>query len=109
MSHFNSQLNLEFQTISKELFENLKSTDNNPCLRKKNTILESDINTEFQTILIEYLNNEEQLYEYYDKLFKNKKYVCKDSDLPFGLFVTNYQNLFTDIYSNKKKLIDLKN
>ena len=104
MSHFNSQLNLEFQTISKDIFDNLKSIDNMPNLREKNKILENDINTDFQTILFDYVNIEQELYEYYDKLFKNKQYICKDSDLPFGLFITNYQNLFTDIYSNKKKI-----
>ena len=108
MSHFNSQLNLEFQTISKELFQNLKSTDNMPCLREKNSILENDINTDFQTILFDYVNIEQELYEYYDKLFKNKKYICKNFELPFGLFITNFQNLYNDIYSNKKKLNSFK-
>ena len=108
MKHFNNELTLEFQSLSKNLFSKLKSCEENLNLREKNIILENDINTEFQTILFDFLYDEQELYEYYDKLFEQKKYIPKNKNIPFGTFITNYQSLYVNIYNDNKKIKRLK-
>ena len=77
-------------------------------LREKNIILENDINTEFQTILFDFLYDEQELYAYYDDLFDQKKYIPKNKNIPFSSFIKNYQNLFLNIYNDEKKIKRLK-
>ena len=108
IKHFNNELTLEFQSFSKELFSKLKSCPESFNLREKNKILENDINTEFQTILFDFLYNEQELYVYYDELFEKKKYIPKNKNIPFGSFITNYKSLFLNIYNDKKKIKRLK-
>lgn len=108
MKHFNNELTLEFQSLSQFIFSKLKSCQENLNIREKNLILENDINTEFQTILFDFLYDEQELYAYYDELFKQKKYVPKKSKIPFGSFITNYQSLFVNIYNDDKKIKRLK-
>ena len=108
MKHFNNELTLEFQSLSKNIFSKLKSCEENLNLREKNIILENDINTEFQTILFDFLYDEQELYEYYDKLFEQKKYIPKNKNIPFGTFITNYQSLYVNIYNDNKKIKRLK-
>ena len=108
MKHFNNELTLEFQSLSQFIFSKLKSCQENLNIREKNLILENDINTEFQTILFDFLYDEQELYAYYDELFKQKKYIPKKSKIPFGSFITNYQSLFVNIYNDDKKIKRLK-
>ena len=108
MKHFNNELTLEFQTLSKIIFSKLKSCEENLNLREKNIILENDINTEFQTILFDYLYDEQELYEYYDRLFEQKKYIPKNKNIPFSSFINNYQSLYVNIYNDNKKIKRLK-
>ena len=108
MKHFNNELTLEFQSLSQIIFSKLKSCQENLNIREKNLILENDINTEFQTILFDFLYDEQELYAYYDELFKQKKYIPKKSKIPFGSFITNYQSLFVNIYNDDKKVKRLK-
>ena len=106
--HFNNELTLEFQSLSKIIFSKLKSCEENLNLIEKNKILENEINTDFQTVLFEFLYEQQEIYEYYDELFDQKKYVPRNTDIPFSSFVSNYQNLFFDIKNDKKKMKRLK-
>jgi hypothetical protein len=106
--HFNDELTLDFQSISKDIFSKLKYCQENMNLRSKNIILENDINTEFQTLLFDFLFEEQELYEYYDELFDKKKYIPKNENIPFSSFITNYESLFINIYNEKKKIKRLK-
>ena len=108
MKHFNNELTLEFQLLSKDIFSKLKSCQENINLRDKNIILENDINTEFQTLLFDFLYDEQELYGYYDELFKQKKYKPKNKNIPFGSFIINYQSLYINIYNDEKKQKRLK-
>ena len=108
IKHFNNELTLEFQSISKDIFSKLKSCPENLNLREKNIILENDLNTEFQTILFDFLFDEQELYSYYDDLFEQKKYIPKNKNIPFSSFITNYQSLFVNIYNDQKKISRLK-
>ena len=108
IKHFNNELTLELQSLSKDIFSKLKSCQENINLRNKNLILESDINTEFQTILFDFLYDEQELYVYYDELFEQKKYIPKNDNIPFSSFITNYQSFFLNIYNDKKKIKRLK-
>ena len=106
--HFNTELTLEFQSLSKEVFAKLKSCEEDLNLREKNNILENDINTEFQTLLFDFLYEEQELYYYYDELFEKIKYVSKKSNIPFRSFIDNYKTLFLNINNDKKKISRLK-
>ena len=108
IKHFNNELTLQFQAFSKNIFAKLKSCQENINLRDKNKILENDINTEFQTLLFDFLYDEQELYGYYDELFEQKKYIPKNRNIPFSSFVTNYQSLFLNIYNDEKKVKRLK-
>ena len=108
IKHFNNELTLEFQSISKDIFAKLKSCPENLNLREKNIILENGINTDFQTILFDFLYDEQELYAYYDDLFEQKKYIPKNKNIPFSSFIKNYQNLFLNIYNDEKKIKRLK-
>ena len=107
-NHFNNELTLEFQSLSKDIFSKLKSCPENINIRDKNLILENNINTEFQTLLFDFLYDEQELYANYDELFEQKKYKPKNKNIPFGSFITNYQSLFKDIYNDDKKIKRLK-
>ena len=108
IKHFNNELTLEFQSFSKDFFSKLKSCPENLNLREKNVILESDLNTEFQTILFDFLYDEQELYSYYDELFEQKKYIPKNKNIPFSSFIINYKSLFVNIYNDQKKIKRLK-
>jgi hypothetical protein len=108
MKHFNNELTLEFQSLSKDIYSKLKSCQENINIRDKNIILENDINTEFQTLLFDFLYDEQELYGYYDELFEQKKYIPKNKNIPFGSFISNYQSLFMNIYNDEKKQKRLK-
>ena len=108
MKHFNNELTLEFQSLSKDIYSKLKSCQENINIRDKNIILENDINTEFQTLLFDFLYDEQELYGYYDELFEQKKYIPKNKNIPFGSFISNYQILFMNIYNDEKKQKRLK-
>ena len=107
-NHFNNELTLEFQSLSKDIFSKLKSCQENIKIRNKNLVLENNINTEFQTLLFDFLYDEQELYVYYDELFEYKKYKPKNRNIPFGSFITNYQSLFKDIYNDDKNIKRLK-
>jgi len=106
--HFNNELTLEFQSLSKLIFSKLKSCEENLNLVEKNKILENEINTNLQDILFEFLYEQQELYDYYDELFEQKKYVPKSTDIPFSSFIINYQKLFLDIKNDKKQVKRLK-
>jgi hypothetical protein len=108
MKHFNNELTLEFQSLSKDIYSKLKSCQENINIRDKNIILENDINTEFQALLFDFLYDEQELYGYYDELFEQKKYIPKNKNIPFGSFISNYQSLFMNIYNDEKKQKRLK-
>ena len=108
IKHFNNELTLDTQTLSKIIFSKLKSCQENINLRDKNIILESEINTNYQTILLDFLYEEQELYDYYDELFEKKKYISKNRNIPFCSFIRDYQSLFMNIYNDNKKTKRLK-
>ena len=106
---FNQKIIYEFQNLNKLIYDNLYQCNNVPSLRKKNKILESEINTVLQNNLFDFLYNEQELYDYYDNLRdNNKKFLPKSNNLPFKYFLENYDNLYLDIENNKSKMNSLK-
>ena len=115
MNHFHDvELTLDIQNLSKDIFSKLKSCEENMTLRKKNLILESEINTEFQILLLDYLYEEQEIYSFYDEIFEQKKYGIKNKNIfsnqkiYFNNFIQNYQKYFLDIYNDTKKINRLK-
>ena len=112
MHKFNdNKYTLDSQTLNKFIYRNLKYCSKIPNLELKNNILSSDINSIFQTNLFDYLSEEQELYDYFDNLFKNKKYIPKedeDNEILFGEFIIKYKDYFYSIQKNKKSMRQLK-
>ena len=115
MNHFKDvEITLDIQNLSKDIFSKLKSCEENMTLRKKNLILESDINTEFQILLLDYLYEEQKIYSFYDEIFEQKKYGIKNQNIfskkqiYFNNFIQNYPKYFLDIYNDTNKVNRLK-
>ena len=111
MNKFNNNFTLNTQSLNKFIYSNLKYCNQIPNLRLKNNILESDINSFFQTNLFDFLTEEQELYDYYDKLFNNKQYIPKNDEneeILYGEFITNYRDLFYNIQKDKKSMRQLK-
>ena len=108
---FDNGFILDIQALNKCLYTNLKCCENQPSHRLKNNILESDINSFFQTILFEYSSEEQEVYDYYEKMFSQKKYIPRkkeEEESLFGYFITNYKDFFYKIQKNKKSMRQLK-
>ena len=112
MHKFNdNKYTLDSQTLNKCIYRNLKYCSKTPNLELKNNILSSDINSFFQTNLFDYLSEEQELYDYFDNLFKNKKYIPKedeDNEILFGEFIIKFKDYFYSIQKNKKSMRQLK-
>lgn len=108
---FDNKYTLDCQALNKFIYTNLKYCSKIPNLRLKNNILESDINSFFQTNLFDYLSEEQELYDYFDYLFDNKKYIPKkdeNDEILFGEFIIKYKDLFYNIQKNNKSMRQLK-
>ena len=111
--HFNTEFTLELQKLSEIVFSKLKSCEENMTLRKKNFLLENDCNTEFQTLLFDFLFEEEEIYSNYEDIFEQKKFDMKtnfsnNKKYLFNSFIKNYKNIFLDIYNKRTKIDCLK-
>ena len=102
MNHFNTELTLEFQYLSKDIFAKLKSSQENIALRTKNYLLENEFNTEFQIILFDFLFEEKEIYDKYDEILERKNNDIKideNKKFLFNSFIKNYKYYFIDIYN----------
>ena len=70
MDKFDINFTLNSQELHKIIYTNLKYCDRIPNLKLKNKVLESKINSFFQSNLFEVLPKEKELYNLYDDLFK---------------------------------------
>ena len=113
MNHFNNtDITLDIQNLSKDVFSKLKSCEENMTLRKKNLVLENEINTEFQTLLFDYLYEEQEIYSSYDDIFDQKKYekksyiknILANKKMYFNFLIENYQKYFLEIYNDTNKI-----
>ena len=108
IKNFNHALLSEFKQLNNLIYSNLYQCNCISELRPKNNILKNDINSLFQNILFDFLYEEQDLYEFYDKQFSNKNYTSRNSNLPFKSFIIYFKNLYLDINSNKQKLDNFK-
>ena len=113
MNHFNNtDITLDIQNLSKDVFSKLKSCEENMTLRKKNLVLENEINTEFQSLLFDYLYEEQEIYSSYDDIFDQKKYekksyiknILANKKMYFNFLIENYQKYFLEIYNDTNKI-----
>lgn len=111
MKKFDNSFTLDSQTLNKFIYSNLKYCNNAPNLRNKNKIIESDINSMFQTNLFDYFSQERKLFNLYDNLFEKKEYIPKkdqDDEILFGEFIIKYKDILYNIQKNKKSMRQLK-
>ena len=108
---FNINYSLELQELHKIIYTNLKHCIREPNLNLKNKIIESDINSFFQSNLLEILPKEKKLYDLYDNLFANKKYIPKKDERNkaiFGDFIIKFKDLYYRIEKSDKSMKQLK-
>ena len=111
MDKFDINFTLNSQELHKIIYTNLKYCDRIPNLKLKNKVLESKINSFFQSNLFEVLPKEKELYNLYDDLFAKKKYIPKKDEHNkafFEDFVINFKDYFYKIEKNKKSMRQLK-
>ena len=108
---FNINYSLELQELHKIIYTNLKHCIREPNLNLKNKIIESDINSFFQSNLLEILPKEKKLYDLYDNLFANKKYIPKKDERNkaiFGDFIIKFKDFYYRIEKSDKSMKQLK-
>ena len=111
MNKFNINFTLNSQELHKVIYSNLKYCERIPNLKLKNNVLESKINSFFQTNLFEILPKEKKLYDLYDDLFSKKQYIPKKDENNKSLFedlIINFKDFFYKIQKNKKSMKQLK-
>ena len=111
INKFDNVFMLDSQSLYKCIYNNLKFCNKTPNLRIKNNILETDINSFFQTNLFGYISEEQEIYDYYDNVFKKKQYIPKideNEEFLFGEFIIKYKEIFYSIQKNKKSMRQLK-
>ena len=111
MDKFDINFTLNSQELHKIIYTNLKYCDRIPNLNLKNKVLESKINSFFQSNLFQILPKEKELYNLYDDLFSKKQYIPKKDENNkafFEDFVINFKDYFYKIEKNKKSKRQLK-
>ena len=111
MNKFDINFTLNSQELHKIIYTNLKYCERIPNLNLKNNVLESKINSFFQTNLFEILPKEKKLYDLYDDLFSKKHYIPKKDENNKSLFedlIINFKDFFYKIQKNKKSMKQLK-
>ena len=111
MNIFDINFTLDSQELHKIIYTNLKHCERIPNLNLKNNVLESKINSFFQTNLFEILPKEKKLYDLYDNLFAKKQYIPKKDENNKALFedlIINFKDFFYKIQKNKKSMKQLK-
>ena len=111
MNKFDINFTLNSQELHKVIYSNLKYCERIPNLNLKNNVLESKINSFFQTNLFEILPKEKKLYDLYDDLFSKKQYIPKKDENNKSLFedlIINFKDFFYKIQKNKKSMKQLK-
>ena len=109
LNNYNHELLSEINQLNKLLYSNLYQSNNMTSLRPKNSILKNEVNSLFQNTLFDFLYEEQDLYDHYDKKFNNHNYTPRNLNLPFKSFIIYFKNLYLDINSSKTKLDYLKN
>ena len=108
---FNTNYSLNLQDLHKIIYTNLKHCIKEQNLKLKNKTIESSINSHFQSNLLDILPKEKKLYDIYDNLFANKKYVPKKDDKNKALFeefIIKFKDLFYQIEKSDKSKKQLK-
>ena len=108
---FNTNYSLNLQDLHKIIYTNLKHCIKEQNLKLKNKTIESGINSHFQSNLLDILPKEKELYDIYDNLFANKKYVPKKDDKNKALFeefIIKFKDLFYQIEKSDKSKKQLK-
>ena len=108
LNNYNHELLSEINQLNKILYSNLFQSNNMTDLRPKNSVLKNEINSLFQNTLFDFLYEEQDLYDHYDKKFNNHNYTPRNINLPFKSFIIYFKNIYLDINSNQTKLDYLK-
>jgi hypothetical protein len=101
----------DINNIKNELYSSLKEYLPLPRLRKENAVLESELNSSFQTYLFDVLNDQDDLYEFYNyDLFdnsnnnlNNSSVLVRNDNLPLTDSLENIHYVLKEFKSDSDK------
>ena len=110
INKFPNKYNKQLLDIKKFLYNNLKSYE---CfnvdisIQKIYFILQSEFNSNFQKKMYNYFNYEENVYKFYEDLFKKKQFKLRINNLPMETFLINFNYFYNLVKRDKsqKKLL----
>ena len=110
INKFPSKYNKQLIEIKDHLYNNLKSYEcfnEDISIQKIYFILQSEFNSNFQKKLYNYFNYEENVYKFYEDLFKKKQFKLRINNLPMETFLINFNYFYNLVKRDKsqKKLL----
>jgi hypothetical protein len=99
----NDILYTDINNIKNELYSTLREYVPLDRLRKENPVLESELNTSFQTHLFDLLNDQDDLYDFYNGEFDSSM-VVRNDNLPLANSLENINAVISEFKSDKQKL-----
>ena len=79
-----------------------------PRLRQENRIVENEINSSLQIYLYDFLYEQQDLYNEYNKIMKSINLKPRNNNLPFKDFILSFHYYLNEIKNDNKKLKQLK-
>ena len=110
INKFPSKYNKQLIEIKDHLYNNLKSYEcfnEDISIQKIYFILQSEFNSNFQKKMYNYFNYEENVYKFYEDLFKKKQFKLRINNLPMETFLINFNYFYNLVKRDKsqKKLL----
>ena len=79
-----------------------------PRLRQENRIIENEINSSLQIYLYDFLYEQQDLYNEYNKIMKSINTKPRNKNLPFKDFILSFHFYLNEIKNDNKKIKQLK-
>jgi hypothetical protein len=92
----------DINNIKNELYSSLKEYIPLPKLRKENLVLENELNSSFQTHLFDLLNDQEDLYEFYNCDLESSIIVRNDT-LPLSDSLENIGTIMKEFSTDTQR------
>ena len=91
----------DINKIKNELYSSLREYIPLPRLRKENPVFENELNTSFQTHLFDLLNDQEELYEFYNDFETTG--LIRNEHLPLANSIENLSKILSEFTTDSQK------